>query len=77
MSDRPRSLPLWVSDPEWQGFMARDTSPAIEAGLTTRPFTETARDTLAWLRETPDANVTGLTRAEEAEVLGAWHTLGA
>jgi nucleoside-diphosphate-sugar epimerase len=73
----PRSLPLWVGDPEWQGFMARDTSPAIEAGLRIRPFAETARDTLAWLRSTPDATVTGLTRAEEAEVLGAWHTLGA
>lgn len=73
----PRSLPLWVGDPDWQGFMARDTSPAIEAGLRIRPFTETARDTLAWLRSTPEATVTGLTRAEEAEVLGAWHTLGA
>ncbi len=73
----PRSLPLWVSDPDWQGFMARDTATAIEAGLHIRPFTETARDTLAWVRSTPDANVAGLTRAEEAEVLGAWHTLGA
>jgi 2'-hydroxyisoflavone reductase len=73
----PRSLPLWVADPDWQGFMARDTSSAIDAGLRIRPFTETARDTLTWLRTSPDAAVTGLTRAEEAAVLGAWHTLGA
>lgn len=73
----PRSLPLWIADPGWHGFMARDTSSAVEAGLRTRSFAETARDTLAWLRETPDAKVTGLTRAEESEVLGAWHTLGA
>jgi len=69
----PRSLPLWLSDPDWGGFLAHDTSPAIAAGLRIRPMAETARDTLAWLRETPDAAVTGLTMQEEAEVLTAWH----
>jgi hypothetical protein len=43
----------------------------LEAGLTIRPFAETTRDTLAWLRTTPDAKVTGLTREEEQEVLAA------
>lgn len=72
--DGPRSLPLWLADPDWQGFLAHDTSPAIEAGLRIRPLAETARDTLAWLRGTPDAPVTGLTRQEEAEVLAALRT---
>ena len=35
------------------------------------PLAETTRDTLAWLRATPDAKVTGLTRDEEQEVLAA------
>jgi hypothetical protein len=30
---------------------------------------QTAADTLAWLRATPDARVTGLTADEEAQVL--------
>ncbi len=68
----PRSVPLWISDPEWQGFMDHDVTPSLEAGLRIRPLAETARDTLAWLRATPDAEVTGLTRSEEAEVLAAW-----
>ena len=38
-----------------------------------RPVADTARDTLAWLRETPDATRTGLSREREAEVLAAWH----
>ena len=37
-----------------------------------RPFADTARDTLAWLRDNPDAVRTGLTREREAEVLAAW-----
>lgn len=73
----PRSLPLWVADPDWQGFMAHDVSATIAAGLRVRPFAETARDTLTWVREDPDASVGGLTREEEAEVLRAWHNLGA
>jgi 2'-hydroxyisoflavone reductase len=68
----PRSVPLWISDPEWQGFMDHDVTPSLEAGLRIRTLAETARDTLAWLRATPDAAVTGLTLEEEAEVLAAW-----
>ena len=51
--------------------MAHDVTPSLEAGLRLRPLAETARDTLAWVRATPDAKVTGLTRAEEQEVLTA------
>lgn len=73
----PRSLPLWLSDPEWDGFLAHDTSPAMAAGLRIRPVAESARDTLAWLRATPDAEVTGLTPQEEAGLLAAWHQASA
>ncbi len=65
----PRSLPLWLPRPAYDGMLAHDPVPAHDAGLRTRPIAETARDTLDWLRSTPDAPTTGLTRAEEAAVL--------
>jgi 2'-hydroxyisoflavone reductase len=67
----PRSIPFWAGDLVDAGFMAHDVTSSLEAGLKIRPFAETTRDTLAWLRATPDAKVTGLTRDEEQEVLGA------
>ena len=65
----PRSLPLWLADPEYAGMLTHDPGPAAAAGLSCRPVAATAADTLAWLRSTPDATRTGLTRAEEVEVL--------
>ncbi|MFC7023620.1 NAD-dependent epimerase/dehydratase family protein [Promicromonospora thailandica] len=67
----PRSVPLWAADLADAGFMTHDVTSSLAAGLTIRPFAETTRDTLAWLRATPDATVTGLTREEEQEVLAA------
>lgn len=66
-----RSLPLWIGEPEATGFLTHDVTGSLAAGLRIRPFAETARDTLAWLRATPDAPVTGLTRAQEREILAA------
>lgn len=68
----PRSLPLWLPLPDFAGFMTRDTSPAREAGLTSRPIGVTARDTLDWLRA-GNGPVVGLTEDEETELLTAWH----
>ena len=68
-----RSLPLWLPD-EASGLAAHDVSAAVAAGLTTRPIAETARDTLDWLRSAEDPTRTGLTRAEERDLLDAWHT---
>ncbi|WP_121254292.1 epimerase [Nocardioides ferulae] len=68
----PRSLPLWLPRPAYDGMLAHDPGPARDAGLRCRPVADTARDTLAWLRATSEATLTGLTRAEEAEVLAAW-----
>ena len=71
--DGPRSLPVWLPQPEYAWLMSVDVEPSYDAGLHTRPLTETARDTLAWLRQEPDAPVSGLDRSAEAEVLAAWH----
>jgi nucleoside-diphosphate-sugar epimerase len=65
----PGSLPLWIGEAGYEGFMARDVTASLSAGLRTRPLAETVRDTLAWLRAEPGAVVTGLTRAEELDLL--------
>ncbi|WP_345751011.1 hypothetical protein [Microbacterium rhizophilus] len=67
----PRSLPLWLPRPDYEGMSTHLAEPALEAGLRIRPVAETAADTLAWLDATPDAPVTGLTAAEEAAALAA------
>jgi nucleoside-diphosphate-sugar epimerase len=71
----PKSLPLWVDAPDNAGFMARDTSPSIAAGLTIRDLAETARDTLAWVRDGRGDRPwkSGLTEAEENELIRVWH----
>ena len=71
----PESVPLWLPRPEYDGMCAHDAGPSHDAGLVTRPVADTARDTLTWLRATPDASLTGFTRDREAEVLSAWHSL--
>ena len=46
------SLPLWLHDPEWQGFSDRSTASADAAGIVARrPSWTTMRDALAWERE--------------------------
>ena len=69
----PRAIPVWLPMPEYAGMLAHDVSASYAAGLRTRPLADTARDTLAWLRETPEAAVSGISRTDEAEVLAAWH----
>ncbi len=67
-----RSVPLWLPRPDYDGMMNHDLGATFDAGLTTRPIADTARDTLAWLRSEPAYKRTGLTLAEEAELLTAW-----
>ncbi|HYF74398.1 MAG TPA: NAD-dependent epimerase/dehydratase family protein [Nocardioides sp.] len=71
----PDSVPLWLPRPEYDGMGAHDPEPSYAAGLALRPLADTARDTLAWLRATPGATVTGMSREREAAVLAAWHSL--
>ncbi|MFC4116461.1 NAD-dependent epimerase/dehydratase family protein [Nonomuraea zeae] len=67
----PRSLPMWVPLPDYAGFMARDTSATLAAGLHIRPIADTTLDTLAWLRESGHTvSSAGLTAVEEKELLG-------
>jgi nucleoside-diphosphate-sugar epimerase len=71
----PRSLPLWLPLPEYGGFLARDVTPALAAGLTVRPLPDTARDTLAWYVAAGSPPLTsGMNAADEAVVLEAWRT---
>lgn len=65
----PGALTVWVGSPGTDGFLARDPGTALEAGLRPRPLAHTAADTLAWVHDTPDAPVAGLTRDEERALL--------
>jgi len=69
----PDSIPLWLPRPDHDGMMHHLVEPALEAGLVLRPVAETSLATLAWLRATPDAKVTGIGRDRERELLAAWH----
>ncbi|MDI1464460.1 NAD-dependent epimerase/dehydratase family protein [Catellatospora sp. KI3] len=70
-----RSLPMWVALPEYDGFMCRDVSGSLAAGLVTRPLADTVRDTYAWLPAATDRAVpaSGITPADEAALLAAFH----
>lgn len=72
----PRSLPLWLPDPEMAGFAAREGRAAREAGLSLRPLVDTLRDTLAWerTRVQPAVRRAGLTPAEEVDLISAWQS---
>lgn len=68
----PRSLPLWLADPGWQGFAARDGSRALAAGLRPRPLRETLGDALAWEEQQPEhPHGAGLSDEDERALLAA------
>ena len=71
-------LPLWLHDPEHQGMLSVDPSPAFAAGLQTRALEETARDTLTWVQsgEAPAEPPAGLDREKEQAVLDEWFLTG-
>jgi hypothetical protein len=64
----PGSLPVWLPADDG-GLLAHDPAPALAAGLRCRPVRETAADVLAWVRSDPGAVLTGMSRAEEQELL--------
>jgi 2'-hydroxyisoflavone reductase len=70
----PRSLPLWMVDPDWAGFSARDGSRARAAGLTQRPLGELVEGALSWERELGLGRErrAGLSRSEELALLQQW-----
>jgi 2'-hydroxyisoflavone reductase len=67
-------LPLWLYDEKYRGMLSADPSPALTAGLRTRPLEETVRDTLAWTQsgDAPTEFPAGLDREKEQAVLYAW-----
>lgn len=68
----PRSLPLWVADPSWAGFLSLDVSLARAAGLRWRPLGDTLAESLTWERELGldrPGRRAGLDRADELAIL--------
>lgn len=71
----PDSLPLWLPLPDYAGFMSRDVSASVKAGLSTRSTEETATATLEWekvLGLDRDRR-SGISGEREVELLAAWH----
>ncbi|MGT2426572.1 NAD-dependent epimerase/dehydratase family protein [Amnibacterium kyonggiense] len=65
----PRSLPLWLADPDWLGFTSRSGERARAAGLAHRPLDATLRDVLAWEETRPEhPHGAGLADEEEREL---------
>jgi 2'-hydroxyisoflavone reductase len=66
-------LPLWIpeADPDHGGMLLGSGQRALEAGLRTRPWVDTARDTLAWALQAGSlaSASTTLTADAEAAVL--------
>ncbi len=74
-------IPVWIPPAsEDGGTGAMSNARAVAKGLTFRPLTETARDTLTWFKSLPKERQeklkAGLTKEREAEVLAAWKKQG-
>ena len=71
-------MPAWIPGRgDFAGFGQRNINKALAAGLTFRPLTQTAADTLAWFKEQPaerqEKMHAGIKPEREKEVLANWH----
>jgi 2'-hydroxyisoflavone reductase len=67
-----RSLPLWLPLPDYGGFLSRDVTLSVEAGMHCRPISDTARNFWAWLRDREPVTSPGISRDDEAALLEKW-----
>lgn len=61
----PKSLPLWIADPEWRYFATLDTSRARAQGLQTRSLAETMARVLEYEENRTEPRDAGLTDEDE------------
>jgi 2'-hydroxyisoflavone reductase len=66
-----RSLPLWITDPDWRYFATLDTTRARARGLHTRPLAETMARTLEYELARAEPRQAGLCDEDEREVRAA------
>jgi 2'-hydroxyisoflavone reductase len=75
------NMPVWIPPiGQTAGFMQRSIARAVSKGLTYRPLAVTARETLAWNKTRPEADLkkledgatSGISAEREKQVLAAW-----
>lgn len=64
----PKSLPLWIDDPDWRFFATLDSSAARHAGLRTRPYEKTLAAALEYEKRRLEPRAAGLTDDDERAV---------
>jgi len=67
-------FPLWAGGSGEAAYSAADPAKAYASGLAPRPLADTARDTLAWVREQGGAaQGAGISPEREVALLAEWH----
>lgn len=73
----PHSLPLWLADPEWAGFLSLDDTRIRDTGFQATTLEDTFAGALGWERELGldrTGRRAGLDRADELDLVRAART---